>query len=76
MEGRRAAEESRHDSGMGVWVSARVASRAVASATSLPGIPLTHASAPDEVRCHPWPEKNGLDANVWAKTEWVKPYLL
>ncbi|KAL1409081.1 hypothetical protein Q8F55_005905 [Vanrija albida] len=32
--------------------------------------------APPEVRCHPWPEKNGLDANVWEKTEWVKPYIL
>jgi alpha-1,3-mannosyltransferase len=30
---------------------------------------------PETVRCHPWPEQNGLSANVWEKTEWVKPWL-
>ncbi|WVW86879.1 hypothetical protein I302_108934 [Kwoniella bestiolae CBS 10118] len=30
---------------------------------------------PDKVRCHPWPEVNGLSANVWEETRWVDPYL-
>ncbi|TYJ58936.1 alpha-1,3-mannosyltransferase CMT1 [Cryptococcus floricola] len=30
---------------------------------------------PEKVRCHPWPETNGLSANVWENTEWVKPWL-
>ncbi|KAK4685023.1 alpha-1,3-mannosyltransferase, partial [Tremellales sp. Uapishka_1] len=29
---------------------------------------------PAKVRCHPWPESNGLTANVWATTQWVDPY--
>ncbi|KAK1923656.1 cryptococcal mannosyltransferase 1-domain-containing protein [Papiliotrema laurentii] len=28
---------------------------------------------PNKVRCHPWPEKNGLSANVWETTLWVDP---
>ena len=32
-----------------------------------------NASAPDKVRCHPWPEANGLSHNVWEKTLWVDP---
>lgn len=32
--------------------------------------------APQRVRCHPWPETNGLDANVWKTTKWVPPYIL
>ncbi|WVN89960.1 uncharacterized protein L203_105190 [Cryptococcus depauperatus CBS 7841] len=31
---------------------------------------------PEKVRCHPWPEVNGLGANVWEKTEWVDPWVL
>lgn len=30
---------------------------------------------PAQIRCHPWPEKNGLGGNVWETTEWVKPWL-
>ncbi|WWC73646.1 uncharacterized protein I206_107618 [Kwoniella pini CBS 10737] len=30
---------------------------------------------PEKVRCHPWPEVNGLSANVWEKTVWVNPWL-
>ncbi|KAL7422698.1 hypothetical protein Q5752_001989 [Cryptotrichosporon argae] len=30
---------------------------------------------PEKVRCHPWPDQNGLAANVWATTQWVPPYL-
>lgn len=30
---------------------------------------------PAKVRCNAWPEKNGLDGNVWAKTSWVDPWL-
>lgn len=30
---------------------------------------------PAKVRCNAWPEKNGLDGNVWAKTTWVDPWL-
>ncbi|WVQ78979.1 hypothetical protein IAT38_001071 [Cryptococcus sp. DSM 104549] len=30
---------------------------------------------PETVRCHPWPEVNGLSANVWEETRWVKPWL-
>ncbi|KAK8849725.1 hypothetical protein IAR55_005060 [Kwoniella newhampshirensis] len=30
---------------------------------------------PERVRCHPWPEVNGLSANVWEETRWVKPWL-
>ncbi|ORX37681.1 cryptococcal mannosyltransferase 1-domain-containing protein [Kockovaella imperatae] len=28
---------------------------------------------PPRVRCHPWPEINGISANVWEKTLWVDP---
>ncbi|WWC92851.1 uncharacterized protein L201_007812 [Kwoniella dendrophila CBS 6074] len=31
---------------------------------------------PEKVRCHPWPEVNGLSANVWEQTLWVDPWLL
>ncbi|WWC95421.1 hypothetical protein V866_002284 [Kwoniella sp. B9012] len=30
---------------------------------------------PEKVRCHPWPETNGLSANVWEETRWVDPWL-
>ncbi|WRT69758.1 uncharacterized protein IL334_006749 [Kwoniella shivajii] len=30
---------------------------------------------PEKVRCHPWPEVNGLSANVWEETRWVPPWL-
>ncbi|OXC60307.1 alpha-1,3-mannosyltransferase CMT1, partial [Cryptococcus neoformans] len=30
---------------------------------------------PEKVRCHAWPEINGLSANVWEETKWVKPWL-
>nr|XP_031858426.1 uncharacterized protein CI109_006189 [Kwoniella shandongensis]KAA5525498.1 hypothetical protein CI109_006189 [Kwoniella shandongensis] len=30
---------------------------------------------PSKVRCHPWPEVNGLAANVWEETRWVEPWL-
>lgn len=30
---------------------------------------------PKKVRCHSWPEINGLSANVWEETKWVKPWL-
>ncbi|OCF43850.1 alpha-1,3-mannosyltransferase CMT1 [Kwoniella heveanensis CBS 569] len=29
---------------------------------------------PPKVRCHPWPEVNGLSANVWEETKWVGPW--
>lgn len=32
-------------------------------------------SPPSQVKCHPWPEKNGLDGNVWEKVEWGPPYI-
>jgi hypothetical protein len=32
-----------------------------------------NSSPPEKVRCHPWPEKNGLSANVWEETRWVDP---
>lgn len=30
---------------------------------------------PENVRCHAWPEINGLSANVWEETKWVTPWL-
>ncbi|WWC65904.1 uncharacterized protein I303_108526 [Kwoniella dejecticola CBS 10117] len=30
---------------------------------------------PQKVRCHPWPEVNGLSANVWETKSWVDPWL-
>ena len=32
-------------------------------------------SPPSLVKCHPWPEVTGLEANVWEKAEWVPPWL-
>ncbi|ORY34702.1 cryptococcal mannosyltransferase 1-domain-containing protein [Naematelia encephala] len=28
---------------------------------------------PEKIRCHPWPEENGLGKNVWGTKVWVGP---
>ncbi|WVR08052.1 hypothetical protein IAU60_005098 [Kwoniella sp. DSM 27419] len=35
----------------------------------------TAVEPPEKVRCHPWPEVNGLSANIWEETRWVEPFL-
>lgn len=37
-------------------------------------IELIGFSPPKKVRCNPWPEVNGLSANVWETTRWVDPF--